>query len=418
MHFRDFPFDEALQEGIASFGFEEPTKIQQASIPLILEGKDVIGCAQTGTGKTWAYALPVIQTLLHQQERGLHPSVLILAPTRELAQQIDTQFEGLTYFMDISSIAIYGGGDAMGFEQQKQAILRGADIIIATPGRLLAHIKLGYTKLEMIRRVILDEADRMLDMGFKEDIMRILQELPEQRQTLLFSATMSSDIRRFAKKIMHDPEEINFEVSKPAEGVQQAVRFLHEKDKFGVLKRLLQEEQLDRVLVFSSTKKGAKQLERDLRGQGLPVQAIHSDLVQSDRNEILRKFKIGEVPVLVATDVISRGIDIDNIDMVVNYNVPQDPEDYVHRVGRTARAKKKGRAVTLVTPDEQYKLKKIERLIGYAIPRMEGSLEEKEMARGGDRSRHRYKRPQGRRSSGRRGNGKGSNRPSGKNKTS
>jgi superfamily II DNA/RNA helicase len=418
MHFRDFPFDEALQEGIASFGFEEPTKIQQASIPLILEGRDVIGCAQTGTGKTWAYALPVIQTLLAQSERELHPSVLILAPTRELAQQIDTQFEGLTYFMDISSIAIYGGGDAMGFEQQKQAIVKGADIIIATPGRLLAHIKLGYTKLEKIRRVILDEADRMLDMGFKDDIMRILQELPEQRQTLLFSATMSSDIRRFAKKIMNTPEEINFEVSKPAEGVQQAVRFLHERDKFDVLKTLLQEEQLDRVLVFSSTKKGAKQLERDLRGQGLPVQAIHSDLPQSDRNEILRKFKIGEVPVLVATDVISRGIDIDNIDMVVNYNVPQDPEDYVHRVGRTARAKKKGRAVTLVTPDEHYKLKKIERLIGYAIPRMEGSLEETVMARSGDRGWHRHNRPQGRRPAGRRGDRKGKNRPSGKNKTS
>ncbi len=424
MHFRDFPFDGALQEGIASFGFEEPTKIQQVSIPFILEGKDVIGCAQTGTGKTWAYALPVIQALLEHPDRELHPSVLILAPTRELAQQIDTQFEGLTYFMDISSIAIYGGGDAMGFEQQRQAILRGADIIIATPGRLLAHIKLGYTRLEKIRRVILDEADRMLDMGFKEDIMRILQQVPEKRQTLLFSATMSPDIRRFARKIMNDPEEISFEVSKPAEGVEQGVYFLKELDKFGVLTELVNDKELERVLVFSSTKKGVKQLERDLRRHGVDVQAIHSDLEQSDRNEILRRFRVGEVPVLVATDVISRGIDIDNIDMVINYNVPHDPEDYVHRVGRTARAKKKGRAVTLVDPEEHYRLKKIERLIGYPVPRLNeepppshsrGRGDRRDRSNRGNRpqggkgGRSRHSRPRGRRND---------NRSSGKNKRS
>ncbi len=372
MRFTDFPFDEALQEGIASFGFEEPTKIQQASIPVVLEGRDLIACAQTGTGKTWAYALPVIQGLLEMPDRGQHPTVLVLAPTRELAQQIDTQFTGLTYFMDISSMAIYGGGDAMEFEQQKKAIVKGADILIATPGRLLAHIKLGYTRLDMIRKVVLDEADRMLDMGFKEDILSILSRLPEERQNLLFSATMSPDIRRFAHKILHDPVEINFEVSKPAEGVEQGVYFLKEGDKFRVLKELLTAEALDRVLVFSSTKKGARQLERDLRGQGLAVHAIHSDLPQSDRNEILRRFKVGEVPVLVATDVISRGIDIDNIDMVINYHVPQDPEDYVHRVGRTARARRKGRAVTLVTPEERNKLRRIEKLIGYPIPRLGG----------------------------------------------
>ena len=402
MRFTDFPFDKALQEGIESFGFEEPTKIQQASIPVVLEGKDLIACAQTGTGKTWAYALPVIQGLLEDKERGQHPSVLVLAPTRELAQQIDTQFTGLTYFMDISSMAIYGGGDAMEFEQQKRAIVKGADILIATPGRLLAHIKLGYTRLENIHKVVLDEADRMLDMGFKDDIMSILGRLPEERQTLLFSATMSPDIRRFAKSIMREPvEEINFEVSKPAEGVKQGVYFLNEKEKFRVLKDLLTAEKLDRVLVFSSTKKGARQLERDLRGQGLPAQAIHSDLPQSDRNEILRRFKIGEVPILVATDVISRGIDIDNIDMVINYHVPQDPEDYVHRVGRTARAQSKGRAVTLVTGEERNKLRRIERLIGYPIPRLGGEegkepvREERHRPRGG--KKRRKKRPHGRR---------------------
>ena len=392
MHFKDYPFDPAVFEGIASFGFEEPTDIQKATIPLILDGKDVIGCAQTGTGKTWAYALPVIQQILVKKGRSSHPSVLILAPTRELAMQIDQQFEGLTYYMDISSIAIYGGGDAVEFERQKQAILKGADILIATPGRLLSHINLGYTHLEKISVLILDEADRMLDMGFKDDIMRIVNKLTRERQTLLFSATMAPDIRRFARKIMHHPEEISFEVSKPAEGVMQAVYMSDEKRKLSILKNLLKDKDLDHVLIFSATKKSVKQLEQEFKRMGFPVQAIHSDLTQPERNEILRKFKSKKLPILVATDVISRGIDIDDIDLVVNYNVPQDPEDYVHRVGRTARAKKSGVAITLVSPEERYKLKKIEKLIGYAIYRMpdtgkHGSEGEKRQEKKGKRYR-------------------------------
>lgn len=370
MRFQDYPFEESLLEGINSFGFENPTDIQQASIPLILERKDVIGCAQTGTGKTWAYALPVIQLLLSRKKKSKNPSVLILSPTRELAIQIDQQFEGLTYYMDISSMAIYGGGDAVEFEQQKQAFLKGADILIATPGRLISHINLGYTKLDEIAISILDEADRMLDMGFKEDIMKILQKLTGKRQTLLFSATMAPEIRRLAKKIMHHPEEINFEVSKPAEGVLQAVYMTSENKKRLVLKKLLEDKELDHILIFSATKKSVKLLEREFRGRGFPVQAIHSDLKQNERNEILRAFKNKKVPILIATDVISRGIDIDDIDLVVNYNVPRDPEDYVHRVGRTARAKKSGVAITLVASDEVYRLKKIEKLIGYSIYRM------------------------------------------------
>ncbi len=397
MRFQDYPFDPSLQEGISSFGFEEPTDIQKASIPLILEGKDMIGCAQTGTGKTWAYALPVIQQVLSRKDRGRHPSVLILAPTRELAIQIDQQFEGLTYYTDVSSMAIYGGGDATEFEQQKQAILKGADILIATPGRLLAHIKLGYTHLEKIAVLILDEADRMLDMGFKEDIMRIIGQLTKERQTLLFSATMAKDIRQFARKIMQEPEEINFEVSKPAEGVMQAVYITHERKKLSVLTDLLKDQELDHVLIFSATKKSVKELEREFKRMNFPVQAIHSDLTQPERNEILRQFKNKKLPILVATDVISRGIDIDDIDVVINFNVPHDPEDYVHRVGRTARAKKSGVAITLVSPDELYRLKKIERLIGYTIYRMPGSEEEKEPERkprrGPERGgkRHKYK---------------------------
>ena len=392
MHFKDYPFDPAVLEGIASFGFEEPTDIQKATIPLILDGKDVIGCAQTGTGKTWAYALPVIQQILVKKGHSSHPSVLILAPTRELAMQIDQQFEGLTYYMDISSIAIYGGGDAVEFERQKQAILKGADILIATPGRLLSHINLGYTHLEKISVLILDEADRMLDMGFKDDIMRIVNKLTRERQTLLFSATMAPDIRRFARKIMHHPEEISFEVSKPAEGVMQAVYMSDEKKKLSILKNLLKDKDLDHVLIFSATKKSVKQLEQEFKRMGFPVQAIHSDLTQPERNEILRKFKSKKLPILVATDVISRGIDIDDIDLVVNYNVPQDPEDYVHRVGRTARAKKSGVAITLVSPEERYKLKKIEKLIGYAIYRMpdtgkHGSQGEKHQEKKGKRYR-------------------------------
>ncbi len=392
MHFKDYPFDPAVLEGIASFGFEEPTDIQKATIPLILDGKDVIGCAQTGTGKTWAYALPVIQQILVKKGHSSHPSVLILAPTRELAMQIDQQFEGLTYYMDISSIAIYGGGDAVEFERQKQAILKGADILIATPGRLLSHINLGYTHLEKISVLILDEADRMLDMGFKDDIMRIVNKLTRERQTLLFSATMAPDIRRFARKIMHHPEEISFEVSKPAEGVMQAVYMSDEKKKLSILKNLLKDKDLDHVLIFSATKKSVKQLEQEFKRMGFPVQAIHSDLTQPERNEILRRFKSKKLPILVATDVISRGIDIDDIDLVVNYNVPQDPEDYVHRVGRTARAKKSGVAITLVSPEERYKLKKIEKLIGYAIYRMpdtgkHGSQGEKHQEKKGKRYR-------------------------------
>ncbi|NOY36515.1 MAG: DEAD/DEAH box helicase [Chlorobi bacterium] len=369
MEFKELPLTSSLQEGVESFGFSELTPIQEACIPLIMKGKDIIGCAQTGTGKTMAYAIPTLQRILTTGEKE-GPYALVLAPTRELALQIEQQFEGLTYFLDVNSSAVYGGGDATEFERQKKAIIKGADILIATPGRLLAHIKLGYVSFNHLTTVILDEADRMLDMGFREDIMHILKHTPSRKQTLLFSATMSPEIRKLAHTIMNKPEHVEFAVSKPAEGVMQAVYMTPESKKMKVIQSLLSGKDLERVLIFSATKKSVKEMEQAFRQMNLDARAMHSDLDQHNRNEIMRDFRNKKIPILIATDIVSRGIDIDNIELVINYNVPRDPEDYVHRVGRTARAKSSGVAITLVDRNEVKYLTKIEKLIGYSVYRM------------------------------------------------
>ena len=352
-------------EGLSSMGFETPTPIQEQTIPIITVGKDLIACAQTGTGKTAAYLLPILSKL------STHPSdnvdTLIISPTRELALQIDRALQGFAYFTSVSSIAVYGGNDGGSFEQEKKALTEGANIIIATPGRLKSHLNMGYVKFDKIKHLILDEADRMLDMGFYEDIMLIAKHLPQKRQTLLFSATMPPRIREMAKKILHHPEQINIAISKPAEGILQAAYLTYDNQKNNLIVDLLKGKELQSVLIFSATKSNVKILERDLYKLGLSVKAIHSDLEQKEREDVLRDFTARKTRVLVATDILARGIDIDGIDLVINYDVPRDAEGYVHRIGRTARAQSTGVAITLINEKDMYSFKKIESFIGREI---------------------------------------------------
>jgi len=366
--FIDFNFEPELMEGLISMGFAIPTPIQEKTIPLIMEHKDLIACAQTGTGKTAAYLLPIINKII--QTKDEHFNTLIIVPTRELAIQIDEALQGFAYFAPVSSIAIYGGNDGISFDQEKKALSHGASIIIATPGRLISHLSMGYVKADKIKHLVLDEADRMLDMGFNEDINKIIGYLPEKRQTLLFSATMPPKIRTLANKTLHKPEHINIAVSKPAEGVMQGAYIMHNEQKPELIKELLSGKHIPSILIFCSKKDRVKQLERELRKLKFNVDAIHSDLEQEKRIEVLRQFKNKNLQILVATDVLSRGIDIDSIGLVINYDVPGDAEDYIHRVGRTARAATTGVALTLVNPEDQYKLKKIEELIGEPIRKL------------------------------------------------
>lgn len=370
MTFSDFNFSEKLLDGLDSMGYENPTPIQEQAIPLIMEGKDLIACAQTGTGKTAAYLLPVIDRIIASDEENASTvSTLILAPTRELAQQIDQQVEGFAYFLSVSSIPVYGGGDGSIWDQQKKAFQMGADIIIATPGRLIAHINSGNVNLKSIRYLILDEADRMLDMGFQEDINRIIRELPEARQTLLFSATMPPKIRDLAKRILKDPEQINIAVSKPAANIVQQAFMTYDHQKTALLVRLLSKSEMNSVIIFTSTKDTCKQLEKEMKRSKMKVGAIHSDLEQKEREELIRDFKNRQFSFLIGTDIISRGIDIDGIEMVVNYDVPPDPEDYIHRIGRTARAEGHGIGITFINDRDQAKFKRIEDLIEKEIPK-------------------------------------------------
>ncbi len=355
-------------EGLEAMGFEKPTPIQEQAMPIILSGRDIIACAQTGTGKTAAYILPVIHKIIQQKSDSVN--TLVIAPTRELAIQIDEAIQGFSYFTNVSSIAIYGGNDGLSFEQEKKALVHGANIIIATPGRLISHLNMGYVRFEKIQHLILDEADRMLDMGFSQDINKIISFVPKERQTLLFSATMPNKIRDLAKRILHEPEQINIAVSKPAEGVLQGAYVVYNEQKPDLLYSLLKDKAIASIIIFSSTKEKVKQLERHLHKKGLNVSAIHSDLDQDTRNDTLRKFKNKSIQILVATDILSRGIDIDSIGLVVNYDVPGDAEDYVHRVGRTARAESTGVALTFISREDQYKFKKIEDLIGSEVKKI------------------------------------------------
>ncbi len=349
-------------------GYEKPTPIQEQAIPVILEGRDLLACAQTGTGKTAAFMLPILSLLAAEKHHATSVNTLVIVPTRELAMQIDQQVEGFSYFAPVSSIAVYGGSDGSNWDRQRQALEHGAEIIVATPGRLMQHIQMGYVNLNGIQHLVLDEADRMLDMGFYDDIMAIIAYLPKQRQTLMFSATMPPNIRKLAKSILSNPVEINLAVSKPAENILQAVYHVSASNKLSLLASLLSKKDVvQSAIVFASTKAEVKSIESKLRKEGVSVAAMHSDLEQKQREEVMRDFRNRKVQVLVATDIVARGIDIEDIDLVVNYDVPSDPEDYVHRIGRTARAQSDGVAITFVSPDQRNKLHSIERFLGTKI---------------------------------------------------
>ncbi len=363
MDFSSFGFDPSLQESIDISGYKTPTPIQQKAIPVILQGKDIIASAQTGTGKTAAFLLPVLNKLITGNFKDAEVHALIIVPTRELAVQISGHLDGLTYFSSISSIAIYGGGDGESFVREKQALSKGVDIVVATPGKLISHLNMGYVKMRELKFLILDEADRMLDMGFYEDIMRIISHLPKERQTLLFSATMPPKINQLAKSILIDPVEVNVALSKPPEAIKQLAYVVHEAQKMPLVKKILSDTAHQSILIFCSKKQTVKQLTAQLQKQGFNAKDIHSDLEQNQREEVLLSFASKRLPILVATDILSRGIDIDQIDLVLNYDVPADGEDYVHRIGRTARAQTKGSAITLVNPDDQRKFQRIEKLI-------------------------------------------------------
>jgi superfamily II DNA/RNA helicase len=356
-------------DGLNAMGFKEATPVQQQAIPFILENKDLLACAQTGTGKTAAFILPVLHKIVEEKSTGVN--TLVIVPTRELAIQIDQQIEGLGYFVPVSSMAVFGGGDGVTWEAQKKSLVLGADIVVATPGRLIAMLGIGKIDFSTLKHLVLDEADRMLDMGFFEDIMKIISYLPVQRQTLLFSATMPPKIETLANKILSQPQKINLSLSKPAKGINQQAYVVYNKQKNDLLAHILQTPDFDSVLIFASTKVKVKQIDELLRSKGFSCKAFHSDLEQNVRADILREFKNRHLRIIVATDVLARGIDVDNISLVLNYDAPGDPEDYVHRVGRTARAAKTGVAVTFIGEEEQRKFAGVERLIGDFVPKME-----------------------------------------------
>lgn len=362
MKFTDFNFHPNLLEGIEASNYETATPVQEQVIPPILEGRDVIASAQTGTGKTAAFLLPVMNRLLQNHVDG-QVGALIIVPTRELAIQISQHIEGLSYFTHLSSIAIYGGNDAQNFVAEKKALQMGADIIVCTPGRMIAHLNMGYVNMKGLQFLVLDEADRMLDMGFQDDINKIIKVLSENRQSLLFSATMPDKIRQLARKILKNPAEINIAISKPPAKIVQKAFVVYEPQKLPLIKKLLQETPYKNALVFCSRKQTVKQLTRELKYGKINVAEIHSDLEQTERENVLGAFTAGRIPVMVATDILSRGIDIDTIDLVINYDVPGDGEDYVHRIGRTARAEADGMAFTLIGEKEQNKFALIEKLL-------------------------------------------------------
>ena len=365
--FKDFKLDERLLEGIDSMGYETATPIQEQVIPPILVGKDIIASAQTGTGKTAAFLLPMIHKLITEEHDHHHINAMIIVPTRELAIQISQTLEGLSYFTSVSSIPVYGGNDGAIFTTEKKALSSGVDVVVCTPGRMIAHLNMGYVKLNDLRYLILDEADRMLDMGFKDDIMRIINFLPKKRQNLLFSATMPHKIRELARSILHHPEEINIAVSKPPEQIKQEAFVVYETQKIPLIKYVLNQHDYNSVIIFCSRKQNVKQLTRDLKHAKFSVEEIHSDLVQEQREQVLLDFKNRKTKILVATDILSRGIDIEDIELVINYDVPNDGEDYVHRIGRTARAASTGTAYTFITETEQTKFARIEQLLGHEV---------------------------------------------------
>lgn len=370
MKFDELDLNDDVLDALDAMRFEECTPVQEKAIPVILEGRDLIAVAQTGTGKTAAYLLPVIDRL----SDGGYPedaiNCIVMAPTRELAQQIDQQMEGFAYFMPVSSVAVYGGNDGILFEQQKRGLTLGADVVIATPGRLLSHLKMGYVDLSRVSFFILDEADRMLDMGFYDDIMQIAKQLPDSCQTIMFSATMPDKIQQLARNILTNPVEVKLAVSRPADKIVQGAYICHEPQKLGIIRSLFKAKKLERVIIFASSKLKVKEVARSLKQMHLNVGEMHSDLDQAQRDEVMYSFKAGRIDILVATDIVARGIDIDDISMVINYDVPHDSEDYVHRIGRTARAGSDGEALTFVSDKEQRRFAQIEKFLGKPVSKL------------------------------------------------
>ncbi len=366
MRFDELELSDDVLDALDAMRFGDCTPIQEQAIPIIFEGRDLIAVAQTGTGKTAAYLLPVIDMLADEPEPAA-VSCIVMSPTRELAQQIDRQLEGFSYYLPISSVAIYGGTDGKEFARQQNGLKRGADVVIATPGRLIAHLQLGGINLGKVKYFILDEADRMLDMGFFDDIMQIVKHLPADRQTLMFSATMPPKIQQLAKAILNNPAEIKIAVSRPTEKIAQSACICYENQKTKVLKHIFKSMGAQKVIVFASSKLKVKDLAKALRSSNYKVGEMHSDLEQDRREEVMLDFRAGRVDILVATDIVSRGIDIDDIALVVNYDVPREAEDYVHRIGRTARAGAGGSAVTLVSEKEQKWFGSLEEFLGYEV---------------------------------------------------
>ena len=376
MDFYDLDLNYNVLDALDDMNFIETTPIQEHSIPPILKGRDIMGIAQTGTGKTAAYLLPVLSLL----EDGGYPrnaiNCIIMSPTRELAQQIDQAMQGFSYYLsNVSSIAVYGGNDGIRYEQEKRSMQNGADVVIATPGRLISHITLGNIDLSKVSFFILDEADRMLDMGFCDDILQIAKQLPKKHQTIMFSATMPKDILQLAHQLLKNPVEVKLSLSKPADGIAQGAYICYETQKLGIIKSLFKERKPERVIIFTSSKVKTKELAINIIRAGFKAKAMHSDLEQSERDEVMYQFRSGKIDILVATDIVARGIDIDDIQLVINYDVPHDKEDYVHRIGRTARAGKNGRSITLVSEKDQQYFAHIEKFLGKDVEKLPVPME-------------------------------------------
>lgn len=368
MDFYDLDLNDYVLDALDDMNFTDTTPIQEHAIPPILEGRDVMGVAQTGTGKTAAYLLPVLSKLADGGYPNDAINCVIMSPTRELAQQIDSAMQGFAYYLDdISSVAVYGGNDGVRYEQEKRAMQSGADVVIATPGRLISHLSLGNIDLSRVSFFILDEADRMLDMGFCDDILLIAKALPKEHQTIMFSATMPGDILSLAHSILRNPVEVKLAVSKPADNIKQSAYLCYEPQKLMVVKRMFEEEPPHRVIIFVGSKKKTKELAISIIRAGYNARAMHSDLSQAERDDVMFGFRSGKIDILVATDIVARGIDIDDIALVINFDVPRDEEDYVHRIGRTARAGRGGKAVTFVNDKDMLFFRQIERFLGKEI---------------------------------------------------
>ena len=415
VYFDELDLVDELLDALDDMGFEQCTPIQAKAIPPSLDGRDVLAVAQTGTGKTAAFLLPILDKLTREPVKKVN--TIILEPTRELAMQVDRQLEGFSFYTPASSIAIYGGRDGHSMEREKNALKTGAPLVVATPGRLIAHLDLGYADLSGVRHLVLDEADRMLDMGFVNDMMKIIDLLPREKlQILFYSATMPTKIRKFSREILKDPVEISIAISKPAEKIDQKAFDVADWAKISLIEHILKDKKdLERILIFCGRKKTVRDLTRRLQRKGHKAESVSSDLEQDEREERLRQFRSGQIPIVIATDVLSRGIHIDGIDLVINFDVPGDAEDYVHRIGRTARASAEGEAITLISKEDRHRFRRIEELVEKQVRRipLPDELADAEPGQGGGDDRGGRGRGRGGNKGGRSGGG-GSNRGRGR----